>query len=364
MDTFKVAEELGLEEVVFCHDRQTGLKAIIAIHDTTLGPALGGTRMKAYATEEDALWDACRLARAMSYKAALADLDLGGGKAVIIGDPAQKTEALLRAYGRFVDRLGGRYITSVDSGFSSEDLEVVRRETPYAHGGLARGGRGGDPSPDTAYGVFKGMEACLEALGEEPSLRGKKVAVQGLGNVGIALVSLLTEAGASVVAADIQEDKVGACVSQLGAEPCSCAQIHRVECDIYSPCALGGAVNPLNIQELNCRIIAGAANNVLADARLGLELHEKGILYAPDYVINAGGLIHVALEKTPCQPQEIRQMVSGIKGRLLQIFRRSALEGLPPVTVSNRMAEERLEAGRKWGSLRTDFSRSFYLQKG
>lgn len=363
MDTFKVAEELGLEEVIFCHDRETGLKAIIAIHDTTLGPALGGTRMKAYASEEEALWDASRLARAMTYKSALAGLDLGGGKAVIMGGPAQKTEGLLRAYGRFVNRLRGRYITSVDSGFFSQDLEVVRRETPYAHGGLFRGGKGGDPSPNTAYGVFKGMEACLEALGEGPSLKGKKVAVQGLGSVGKALVSLLMEAGAQVVAADIQEDKVRACVSQMGAEPCSCAQIHRVKCDIFAPCALGGAVDALNLQEMNCRVIAGAANNVLADDRLGAELHQRGILYAPDYVINAGGLIHVALEKTPYLPQEIREIISGIKGRLLEIFRRSALEGLPPLTVSNRMAEERLEAGRKWLSLRTDFSESFYLKE-
>lgn len=363
MDVFNVAEELGLEEVVFCHDRETGLKAIIAIHDTTLGPALGGTRMKSYASEEDALMDACRLARAMTYKAALADLDLGGGKAVIIGSPEQKTEGLMRAYGRFVNRLGGRYITSVDSGFFSEDLAVVRRETPFAHGGPARGGKGGDPSPMTAYGVFKGMEACLEALGEEPALKGKKVAVQGLGSVGAALVSLLVKAGAHVITADIEDGKVRACSSELGVKPCSCAEIHRVECDIFAPCALGGAVDAQKMKEMKCRIIAGAANNVLTDSSLGEELHQRGILYAPDYVINAGGLIHVALEKTPWLPLEIQEIVSGIKGRLLEIFQRSTREGLPPLTVSNRMAEERLEAGRKWLSLRTNFKDSIYLKE-
>lgn len=362
MDVFHVAEEMGMEEVVFFHDRETGLRAIIALHNTTLGPALGGTRMKAYASEEEALGDACRLARAMTYKAALADLDLGGGKAVIMGDPRQKTEALLRAYGRFVHRMGGRYITSVDSGFLSEDLEVVRRETPFAHGGLVRGGRGGDPSPTTAYGVFQGMEACLEALGEEPSLRGKRVAVQGLGSVGLALVTLLVEAGARVTAADLREDKVKACAS-LGAVPCSPGEIHRVDCDIFSPCALGGTVDGISLREMNCKIIAGAANNVLAHASLSHELHQKGILYAPDYVINAGGLIHVALEKTPYLPGEIKGIVSAIKDRLLEIFRRSAQEGLPPLMISNQMAEERLEGGRKWASLRTDFRDSIYLNQ-
>lgn len=355
MEIFRTAEELGMEEVVFCHDRDSGLKAIIAIHDTTLGPALGGTRMKAYAGESEALLDACRLARAMTHKAALADLDLGGGKAVILGDPAEKSEALLRAYGRFVHRLGGRYITSVDSGFFSEDLEVVTRETPYAFGGLPRGGRGGDPSPSTAYGVFCGMKACLEAVGEEPSLKGKRVALQGLGQVGRALVSLLVEAGAHVITADVQEDKVKGCEAEFGTENCSPADIHRVECDIFAPCALGGAINAAAIGELKCRIVAGAANNVLSEAGLEEELHKRGFLYAPDYVINAGGLIHVALEKTAWLPSEIRGIVGGIQERLAKIFARAARENLSPLTVSNRMAAERIAAAGKWVSLRTDF---------
>lgn len=364
MGIFSVVEEMGMEEVVFCHDEDSGLKAIIAINDTTLGPALGGTRMKDYATEEEALLDACRLARAMTYKAALADLDLGGGKAVILGDPSRKSEALLRAYGRFVHRLGGRYITSVDSGLSSQDLEMVMRETPYAHGGPPRGGRGGDPSPITAFGVFKGMETCLEALGEQPSLRGKRVAIQGLGQVGRALAAMLIEAGAHVIAADVDEDKVGVCQEEYGAEPCSPGDIHQVECDIFAPCALGGAINSTTINELKCRIIAGAANNVLAQAELAEELHQRGLLYAPDYVINAGGLIHVALEKTPYLPSEIQQIVSGIRGRLSAIFARAAREDLPPLVISNRMARERIAGSGKLASLRTDFGRSIYVDRG
>ncbi len=360
MEILKIAEEMEMEEVVFCHDRDSGLKAIIAIHDTTLGPALGGTRMRAYASEAEALKDVCRLARAMTRKAALANLDLGGGKAVILGDPAKKPEALIRAYGRFVHRLGGRYITSVDSGFSSQDLEMVMRETPYAHGGPPKGGRGGDPSPTTAYGVFRGMEACLEAVGEKPSLKGKRVAIQGLGQVGRSLVALLIEAGAHVIATDIAAEKAGSCEAEFGTEPCPPDDIHRVECDIFAPCALGGAISAATIGELKCRIVAGAANNILAEEGLEEELHRRGLLYAPDYVINAGGLIHVAMEKTPYLSPEIREIVGGIKDRLVTIFARAAREDLPPLIVSNRMAAERIAAGRKWAALRTDFKSRCY----
>ncbi len=356
MSVLNRLEKLGMEKIVFCHDRGTGLKAIIAIHDTTLGPALGGTRMRPYPTEEEALEDVCKLACSMSYKAALAGLDLGGGKAVIIGDPVKdKTEALLRAFGRFVNRLGGSYITSADMNINQEDVDLMSRETPFAHGGLPQGGRGGSPSPTTAYGVFKGIEACLEARGENPSLTGKKVVVQGLGNVGRVLCGHLAEAGASLTVCDIDKEKLQGMVKAYGAVPCSPEEAHRIECDILSPCAAGGIINPETIKEINCRIIAGGANNVLSDISLGEELHQRGILYASDYVINAGGLIHVAYEKTHYLKEEIMAFVAGIKVRLLEIFKRSAAENLPPCLISEQLAKERIAAGRKLLALRKDF---------
>ena len=344
MEIFKTAEELGMEEVVFCHDRDSGLKAIIAIHDTTLGPALGGTRMRAYESEAEALLDACRLARAMSYKAALANLDLGGGKAVILADPSQKSEALLRAYGRFIHRLGGRYITSVDSGFFSRDLEMVIRETPYAVGGPPKGGRGGDPSPSTAYGVFKGMEACLEAVGEEPSLQGKRVAVQGLGQVGRSLADLLVQAGAHVIAADVQEDKVLTCAAELGTEPCSPEDIHRVDCDIFAPCALGADLNPSTIPELACAAVAGCANNQLATPEDADRLVARGILYAPDFVVNAGGIINIAAEQGGYDVNRAATLVDRIFDNLTETFDTADRLGIGTERAAELIAEERIAA--------------------
>ncbi len=362
MSIFLRAEEFGMEQLIFFRNESSGLKAIIAIHDTTLGPALGGTRMKPYATEDEALDDVCNLARAMTYKNSIAGLDLGGGKAVIIGDPQKdKTEGLLRAYGRCIGRLGGSYITSVDSGFNPEDVDIVERETPFAHGGMPKAGRGGTPSPATAYGVFKGMEACMEALGEEPSLAGKKVAVQGLGNVGSVLCQYLSEVGAKLFVSDIMEEKVVKAAEQYGATVISNEEIHKVECDIFSPCGIGGVINKSSIKELNCRVIAGASNNILAEPGLEKDLHQGGILYAPDYVINAGGVIYVAMEKTQYSKEEILSFVARIKDRLREILSRSKKENLPPTIVSNRIAEERIAFVRNALTLRNDFRGNIHV---
>lgn len=356
MACFESMERFGMEELVFCHDAKTGLRAIIALHDTTLGPAMGGTRMKAYATEADALLDVVALAKAMTYKAAMAGLDLGGGKAVIIGDPGtQKGEALLRSFGRFVERLGGRYITAVDSGINEFDVDCIRRETRYALGGTAAGGRGGCPSPATAYGVWQGMKACAEAVFGSPELTGKTVAVQGLGSVGAALCEHLAGEGARLMVTDINPAPARDLAARLNAIWVEPTEIHKVKADIFAPCALGCVVNEATLPEFTCRIIAGAANNVLADAALAAELHNRGILYAPDYVINAGGLIYIAHERTEYLPTEIMGIVGRIGERLRLVLQRAAGEGVSPQWVADRMAEERIEAGKKLLALRSKF---------
>lgn len=362
MDVFRRAEEYGMEEVIFCRDRRTGLKAIIGIHDTTLGPAMGGTRMYPYASEEEALEDLFRLAQAMTYKASAAGLDLGGGKAVIIGDPEkEKNEALLRTYGRFVERQNGRYITSVDMGINSRDIDQVRRETSYALGGSARGGRGGDPSPATAYGVWQGMKVCAEEVFGSPSLSGLTIAVQGLGSVGFPLCRHLYEEGAKLVVADLVEERIEKAVRVFGAQRVDPHLIHAVECHIFAPCASGGILNEKTLPELKCSVIAGAANNMLVDDKIGEELHKRGILYAPDYVINAGGLIFIAHEYSPYTREEIFAAVARIGERLKEIFRRSRLQDIPPFQAANLMALERIEEGRKVLSLRNFREGNFYV---
>jgi leucine dehydrogenase len=346
----------GLEELVFCHDRRTGLKAIIAIHDTTLGPAMGGTRMKAYACEEDALQDVAGLARAMTYKASVAGLDLGGGKAVIIGDPHQlKNEALLRAFGRFVERLGGRYITAVDAGINEYDIDCILRETSFALGGTAVGGRGGCPSPATAYGVWQGIKACAEAVFGSPALEGLSIAVQGLGSVGRVLCEYLNKEGARLFVTDTDIEKGLVLANQWQAEWVAPEDIHKLQCDIFAPCALGGVINKSTLPELNCRIVAGAANNVLAEEHLVEELHGKGILYAPDYVINAGGLIYIAHERTAYLPEEIMEIVGRIGGRLSDILLRASAENVAPYRVACQVGEERISAVKGLLTLRADF---------
>jgi len=310
------------EEIVFFHDPPTGLRAIIAIHSTTLGPALGGTRFYPFQSEEEALHDVLRLARGMTYKAAAAGLDLGGGKAVVIGDPKRiKNEELLRAYGRFIETLGGRYITAEDIGTNRDDMDIIRRETRYVTGVAPELGGSGDPSPVTAYGVYLGMVACAEEAWQEHTLEGRRVAVQGVGKVGYHLVKHLVEdGGASVVVSDVDVDLVARAVRDFGVETAEPDKIHAQECDIFAPCAMGGIIRDDTIPELKFKVLAGSANNQLEAPEHGEALADMGILYAPDYVINAGGLINVADELQGYNPARAKARVEQIYRTLREIF--------------------------------------------
>ncbi|MDP8957518.1 MAG: leucine dehydrogenase [Actinomycetota bacterium] len=331
------------EQVVFFHDPPTGLRAIVAIHSTTLGPALGGTRFYPFGSEDDALRDVLRLARGMTYKAAAAGLDLGGGKAVIIGDPKRiKNEELLRAYGRFIDTLGGRYITAEDIGTDRDDMDVIRRETRYVTGVAPELGGSGDPSPVTAYGVFLGLKACVEEAWQEHTLQGRRVAVQGVGKVGYHLVKHLVEAGASVVVSDVDVDAVGRAVRHFGVDTAEPEKIHAEECDIFAPCAMGGVIRDDTIPNLRCRVVAGAANNQLERPEHGEALTSAGILYAPDYVINAGGLINVSDELQGYNETRAKARVQTIYRTLREIFLMARDRQISTATAADRFAEERI----------------------
>jgi glutamate dehydrogenase/leucine dehydrogenase len=305
MGLFELMDSVGgadCEQVVHCRDARSGLRAIIAIHSTALGPALGGTRFRPYAAEEDALLDVLRLARAMSYKAAAAGLDLGGGKAVVNGDPgAVRSEALLRSYGRVVESLGGRYITAEDVGTTVEDMAVVAQETRHVVGRSVEEGGLGDPSPSTALGVLVSMKAALAHLGDD-TLEGRTIAVSGLGKVGAVLVRMLLDEGAVVAVADIDEERVDHAARDFGAKPMSTAEIHRLDCDVFAPCALGGVLEPNVIAELSCRAVVGAANNQLATPECADLLGARGIAYVPDFVANAGGRARWRKSGSACWP--------------------------------------------------------------
>ena len=340
----------GHEQVVFCQDPQTGLRAIIAIYSTALGPALGGTRFFPYPTEDAALADVLNLSRAMAYKNALADLDLGGGKAVIIGDPAKhKSEALLRAYGRFVESLGGRYITACDIGTFSDDMDVVARECRHVTGRTLLNGGGGDSSILTAIGVFYGMRAAAEHSWGSDSLAGRLVGVEGVGKVGHRLAGHLVEAGASVVICDVSRDAVQ---RVLAAYPGVQAVADRAELlarplDIYAPCAMGGALTDESVAALSARIVCGGANNQLAHAGLEKVLADRGILYAPDYLVNAGGVIQVADELHGFNFERARVRTERIFYTAKKIFALADEEGVPPAVAADRLAERRMaEVGR------------------
>ena len=298
MSTFELISKYGEhEEILFCNDKNVGLKAIIAVHNTALGPALGGTRMWNYKTEEEALIDVLRLSKGMTYKAAAAGLNLGGGKAVIIGDSkTQKTEGLFRAFGHFVNSLNGKYITAEDVGTGVQDMEQVFMETPWVTGIPKDFGGSGDPSPYTAHGVFMGIRASVHEKFKVDNLKGLRVAVQGLGNVGFNLVKYLVEDGAKVIVSDIDPVRIKKCQDQFQTESVAPDKILNVDCDVQAPCALGAIVNDQTIGQFKCKVIAGGANNQLAEARHGDQLRELGILYAPDYVVNAGGLMNVFVE--------------------------------------------------------------------
>ena len=339
------AELESHEQVVFCADETSGLRAIIAIHSTTLGPALGGTRFYPYADEAAALTDVLHLSRGMSYKAALAGLDLGGGKAVIIGDPAtHKSEALLRAYGRFVQSLHGRYLTACDVGTYSEDMDVIARECDFVTGRTVAHGGAGDSSVLTAYGVFQGMRAAAETVWGAPSLGGRTVGVAGVGKVGHHLVEHLLEDGARVVVADVSPDAVRR-VSDLHPEVRvvdGTEALVTEPLDVYAPCALGGALTDAVVAGLRARIVCGAANNQLAHDGVEKQLADAGILYAPDYCVNSGGLIQVADELEGFDFDRAKQRATGIFATTREVFRIAETEGVPPSVAADRIAERRM----------------------
>lgn len=347
MSVFAAPDYADHEQVVFASDPASGLRAIIAIHDTTRGPALGGCRMWQYPAEADAVADALRLSRGMTFKSALAELPLGGGKAVVLGDPAHdKSEAMWQAFGRAVDRLGGRYITAEDVGTSVPDLEVVRRATRHVVG-IAEGGAG-DPSPATAFGVFMGMKAAVRHRLGASGLSGLRVAVQGLGHVGIALAAHLAEAGAELVVADLDEARVAAAVERFGAEAAETGRIHAQPADVFAPCALGAILNDETIPELQAPVVAGSANNQLAEDRHGTALADRGVLYAPDYAINAGGIINITYESTRTGKSYDRQAafahVARIQDTLARIFEIADAERIPTSQAADRLAQQRLRA--------------------
>lgn len=334
------AMQQGFGDLHFKVDPATGMKAIIAIHSTKLGPALGGCRFIEYPDTLSAIKDAMRLARGMSYKTASVDLPIGGGKAVILKPVTPfNREAYFHAFGRFVHELNGRYITALDSGSLLTDMDIIAKETPYV---ASLSETQGDPSPYTARGIFQGILAAVDFKLGNDNLKGIKVAIQGLGHVGFALAELLHEAGAELIVADINRTRVEIAVSRLGAKSVSVADIHKVPCDVFAPCALGAILNDLTINELQTSIIAGAANNQLADSFHGELLHNKNILYAVDYVINAGGVIFAANKYLHRHEDQILDEVDAIRMHLQEIFLRSQKENRPTSVIADKIAEEKL----------------------
>ena len=346
-------KDAGHEQVVFCQDRASGLKAIIAVYSTALGPALGGTRFYPYASEDAAVEDVLKLSRAMAYKAACAGIDLGGGKAVILGDPSRdKTEALLRAYGRFVETLGGRYYTACDVGTYVQDMDVIAKETRFATGRSPEQGGAGDSAVLTAYGVFQAMRAAAQHTWGSPSLEGRRVAVEGVGKVGSHLVEHLLADGASVLASDVSPAALER-VRTLGpVETTDVADLPTRDCDVYAPCALGGSITDELVPALQAAVVCGAANNQLAHPGLEKALADRGVLFTPDYVANAGGLVQVADEAQHLTSGGFRfdrakAKARGIFDTTLRVFELADSEGVPPAVAADRLAERRMaEVGR------------------
>jgi leucine dehydrogenase len=347
---FGVLSQLGHEQVVYCHDQATGLKAIIAIHNTTLGPALGGTRMWNYASEQEALTDVLRLSRGMTYKAAISGLNLGGGKAVIIGDAkTMKTEAFMRRFGKFVNSLSGKYYTAEDVNMKTSDMEYIAMETNYVTGLPESMGGGGDPSLVTAYGVYLGMKATAKKAFGSDSLSGKKVGVQGAGQVGMYLMEHLVKENAKVYVTDISDEKVAHAVKQYGVNPVRQEDIYDLDMDIYSPCALGATLNDETIPRLKCNMIAGAANNQLKDEiKNGYMLADRSILYAPDFLINAGGLINVYNEYLGHYNRaRAYQQAEKIYDACLHVFNEADKEKITSQEAAMQIAEKRIhQVGR------------------
>ena len=348
MEILGYMDRYGHEQLAMYTDPAVGLKAIIAIHDTTLGPACGGTRIWPYSTEGDAIQDVLRLAQAMTYKSAAADLPLGGGKAVIIADPhTQKTEALLRAYGRFVETLGGRYLTTTDVGSTGRDMEYIRQETKHVVGLPTTAGGSGDTSIMTGLGVYMGMKACAREVWGSDSLQGRKIAMQGFGKVALQTAHHLLKEDAQLVVTDVYESALDR-ARDLGLKVVAPDNIYDLESDIFSPCALGGVLNGDTIPRLKCRMVAGGANNQLLDESEGAELQRRGILYAPDYVINAGGIINVEAEiGSTYNPDRARERTERIYETMARVIAISKQEEIPTSKAADRLAEERLTSVRK-----------------
>ncbi|MEM7052374.1 MAG: Glu/Leu/Phe/Val dehydrogenase dimerization domain-containing protein [Acidobacteriota bacterium] len=359
MDTFGQMLDMGHERVLICSNPEVGLKAIIAVHSSVLGPGLGGVRMWPYSSVDEAMTDVLRLSRGMTYKAAAAGLNLGGGKAVIIGDPKQdKSEALFRSFGRYVDSLGGLYITAEDVGTDMEDMDAIFTESRWVTGVAPALGGSGDPSPVTAYGTLQGIKAAARWRFDDASLSGKSVAIQGLGSVGLYLASYLKDEGAKVFGCDIDPEATAEAASKHTVEIVHPDEIYDVDCDIFAPCALGAVLNDDTIPRLRCSIVAGASNNQLHDSdRHGAALSDRKILYAPDFVINAGGLINVYNELTGSYNQErALRMTRSIFLNLTRVFEIAKAENIPTAEAGDRVAEERMTkikalGVRQWGRL-------------
>ena len=347
MSVFSHTEFSEHQQVSFFSDQESGLKAIVAIHNTNRGPALGGCRMWPYASDEEALRDVLRLSKGMTYKSALANLDLGGGKSVIIGDPRKdKSEKLLRAMGRYLNQLGGAYIAAEDSGTGVNDLRVMGQETDYVAGVNDRIGvdgllKNGDPSPSTAYGTYMGVCAAVKHQLGRSDLEGLKVAVQGVGNVGYRLAEHLYQSGAKLYINDIHQSQVDRAVAELGATAVGAEDIVGLDVDVFAPCALGAVINDNSIGQLKAKVVAGAANNQLSEERHGELLKQKGVLYAPDFVINAGGIIDIGLERNGAKPNDIQRQLEEIGDTLSEIFVRADQGGLSTSVIANQIAEER-----------------------
>lgn len=330
----------GFGDLHFKVDPATGMKAIVAIHSTKLGPALGGCRFIEYPDTASAINDAMRLARGMSYKAASVNLPLGGGKSVIIKPSGSfDREAYFHAFGKFVNELNGRYITALDSGTHLSDMDIISEHAPYV-ASLSK--QNGDPSPYTASGIFKGIQASVDFGLKKDNLRGLHIAIQGLGHVGYLLAQQLHEAGARLTVADINEANVQRAVNEFGARAISTSEIHKIPCDVFSPCALGAVMNDTTIMQLQCKIVAGAANNQLAHRQHGLKLHERGVLYAPDYVINAGGLIFAASQYLETCDEEVNHQINGIGQALREIYVLSQKLNQPTSDIADKLAQEKL----------------------
>ena len=341
MEVFKAMGKYGHEQVLFTREPAADYFGIIAIHNTTLGPALGGCRYWSYESEEEALIDVLRLAMGMTYKAAVAGLNLGGGKSVIIGDPdTLRREMVFRAHGRAVESLQGRYITAEDVGTSVEDMDYVHMETEFVVG-IA--GRSGDPSPVTAYGTYRGMKACANAIWKEDSLEGKVVAVQGVGHVGYYLCENLAAEGAQLIVTDINNDRIERCVEDFGAEAVKADEIYSVKADIFAPCALGAIINSRTIPKLKAKIIAGAANNQLETEDDARAVQDREILYAPDYVINAGGLINVYSELADWTTDRSKRKAGEIYQTLLEVFQLAREDKMTTAEAADRIAERRID---------------------